>query len=60
MYKSNSLKYYYLYLKESFRFNYYHLFVIFLKSETCLSVSNLDRQDFVKIQNFDDYDVIMT
>ena len=32
----------------------------FLKSETSLNFSNFDRQDFVKIQNFDGYDVIMT
>ena len=32
----------------------------FLKSETSLNFSNFDRQDFVKIQNFDGYDIIMT
>ena len=32
----------------------------FLKSETSLNFPNFDRQDFVKIQNFDGYDVIMT
>ena len=32
----------------------------FLKSETSLNFSNFGRQDFVKIQNFDGYYVIMT
>ena len=32
----------------------------FLKSETSLNFSHFDRQDFVKIQNFNGYDVIMT
>ena len=40
-------------------FNLYHLFVIFLQSETSLNFSNFDQQDFVKIQNFDGYDIIM-
>ena len=30
------------------------------KSETSLNFSNIDRQDFAKIQNFDGCDVIMT
>ena len=32
----------------------------FLKPEISLNFSNFDRQDFVKSQNFDRYDVIMT
>ena len=31
-----------------------------LKSKTSLDFSNFDRQDFVNIQNFDGYDIIMT
>ena len=46
------------------RMKYYFQFISFscrfLKSETSLNFSNFDRQDFVKIQNFDGYDVIMT
>ena len=46
------------------RIKYYFQFISFicrfLKSETSLNFSNFDRQDFVKIQNFDGYDVIMT
>ena len=59
MYKSNSLKYYYLYFKESFLFNCI-IYLSFYKSETSLNFSYFVRQDFVKIQNFDGYDVIMT
>ena len=33
---------------------------IIYSSETSLNVSHFDQQDFVKIQNFEGYDVIMT
>ena len=36
------------------------IYLSFLQSETSLNFSNFDRQDFVKIQNFDYYGVMMT
>ena len=59
MYNSNSLKYYYLRIKFSFQFVSFLNICRFLKSEMSLNFSNFDRQDFVKIQTFDGYDIIM-
>ena len=48
-------------LKIKFSFQFLSFICRFLRLEASLNLSNFDRQDFVKlIQNFDDYDVIMT
>ena len=47
-------------LKRKFYFQFLSSICRFLKSETFLNISNFDRQDFVKTQNFDGYDAIMT
>ena len=36
------------------------IYLLFFRPEPSLNFSNFDRQDFVKIQNFDGYDVSMT
>ena len=46
-------------LKIKFSFQFVSFICRFLKSETSVNFSNFYRQDFVKIQNFDGYDVIM-
>ena len=46
-------------LKIKFSFQFMPFICRFLQSETSLNFSNFDRQDFVKIQNFDGYDVMM-
>ena len=47
MYNSNSLKYYYLYYKESFFLSICIIYLSFLNSEMSLNFSNFDWQDFV-------------
>ena len=47
-------------LKIQFSFQFVSFICRFVQSETSLSFSNFDQRDFVKIQNFDGYDVIMT
>ena len=47
-------------LRIKFSFQFVSYIWRFLKSETSLNFSNFDRQDFVKNQSFDSYDVIMT
>ena len=60
LYNPNSLKYYYLY-KKGFLFNFYHLFVKFYSYKRLQTlISNFHWQDFVKTQNFDGCDVIVT
>ena len=47
-------------LKIQFFFQFVLFICRFLKSETSLDFFNFDRQDLLKIQNFNTYDVIMT
>ena len=56
----NDLKMQIFVLERTFSFQFVSFFCRFLKSESSLNLSNFDRQDFVKPQNFDGYSVIMT
>ena len=47
-------------LKKTVFFVFCNIYLSFLKSETSLSFSSLIGEIFVKTQNFDSYDVIMT
>ena len=47
-------------LRIKFSFQFVSFICRFLQPETLLNFSNFDRQDFLKIQNFDVNDVIMT
>ena len=47
-------------LKRKFSFYFVLLICRFLNSETSISFSSLTGEIFVKTQNFDSYDVIMT
>ena len=57
MYNTNSLKCYYLYLKESL-LSIVSFICRFITSVTSLNFSNFDRQDFLKTQTFDGYDAL--
>ena len=56
----NFLKILLFIFKRKFSFYFVPLFCRFLNSETCINFSSLTSEIFVKTQNFDSYDVIMT
>ena len=61
MYNSNSgFKILLFIVRITFSFQFVSFICCFLKSETSLNLSNFDRQDFVKFQIFDGYDVVTT